>query len=778
MKQERLQEENTPKIWEWPVDLTTYERTPELRSSERAELERFIPHGEPRYVRYVRWFGEPSLALERLLRPLQDVLNVTRADKRVRRDTICTFLLEMDSRASAFWAWSHDEWVEILGNSVSSFHERHHTRNACRQHVLAIGYLLHCFSDFSALGPFNLAKLAEKVFGRELLARAHQRTQEELLRWGYGVSQARVHTLHVLCAAFLKVGSPYLEDLTYEALHAIREEPLPGYARAGTLRISRGLVHMGILDNPLPLGVRVDQHHFGSHYAIDDVPPPWTAWFQRWLNTSTLRQRKGVYYQLLQMGRWLAQTHPEVTSPAQWTRELAADYVAVVDRMTVGQWAKADKRFPEKIGQPVSARTKAWQLSSVRTFFQDCQEWNWIPRSFDPRRCLATPRSIRALITPDPRVIADDIRAKLLWAGLNLTYDDLPVSAYQPGSGRNKRDPWYPLEMVRAMVVAWLFAGLRSDEFRRLRVGCVRWQREEVRIPGVDEILSKDAICWLDVPAHKTGTAFTKAVDKVVGEAIVAWEQLRPSQPPAVDAKTGEVVHYLFSHRSTQIGITYLNTSLIPILCKKAGVPESDARGDITSHRARSTIASQLYNAKEPLSLFDLQEWLGHRLLSSTQHYAKKSPTKVAKAYEKAGYFERNMRTIEVLIDQDAIKSGAATEGAPWRFYDLGHGYCLYEFFDQCPHRMACAKCSFYVPKESSQAQLLEGRANLLRLLQEIPLSEEERAAVEDGIEAMEKLYEQLADVPTPAGPTPNQLLTGSQETQTIIPLEKVRRKR
>src|SRR5207253_3833237 len=135
----------------------------------------------------------------------------------------------------------------------------------------------------------------------------------------------------------------------------------------------------------------------------------------------------------------------------------------------------------------------------------------------------------------------------------------------------------------------------------------------------------------------------------------------------------------LFSYRAKQIGLGYLNDSLIPLLCRKAGIPEYDARGDITSHRARSTIASQLYNAKEPLSLFDLQEWLGHRLLSSTQYYAKKSPTKVAKAYEKAGYFERNIRTVKVLIDQDVIKSGAAANGIPWKFYDLGHGYCTYD---------------------------------------------------------------------------------------------------
>ena len=33
------------------------------------------------------------------------------------------------------------------------------------------------------------------------------------------------------------------------------------------------------------------------------------------------------------------------------------------------------------------------------------------------------------------------------------------------------------------------------------------------------------------------------------------------------------------------------------------------------------------------------------------------------------------IRAIEVLVDQDVVRSGrAATE--PWKFYDLGHGYC------------------------------------------------------------------------------------------------------
>ena len=90
-----------------------------------------------------------------------------------------------------------------------------------------------------------------------------------------------------------------------------------------------------------------------------------------------------------------------------------------------------------------------------------------------------------------------------------------------------------------------------------------------------------------------------------------------------------------------------------------------------------------------------------------------------------------------------------------------GHGYCTYDFFDQCPHRMACAKCSFYLPKDSTKAQLLEAKTNLLRLRQEIPLADAELSAVEDGLAAYEQLLKKLADIPTPAGPTPRQLTCG-----------------
>ena len=484
-----------------------------------------------------------------------------------------------------------------------------------------------------------------------------------------------------------------------------------------------------------------------------NVPTEWANLCKFWFDTSTLcfNSRRRSYYFLLNIGRWVGHEHPEATSPAQWTRALGADCVAMVSRMRSGDWTEATQSV-RNLGQPLAANSKAASLSIVRRFFRDLQEWETIPRRFDPLRTFATPKTIVAQIGPNPRVIADDVWAKLLWAGLNFTADDLPRMG---GYGRRvRRRTWHRFELVRAFVVTWLFAGLRINEITRLRLGCVRWQNVDVAIPRTQQTLPRDAVCLLEVPVNKTGKAFTKPVDRLVGESIGAWEKVRPPQSKLTDSKTGELVDFLFLEEMRRVSLRYLDSSIIPMLCRKARIPINDVRGRITSHRARSTIATQLFNAKEPMTLFELQEWLGHRLPSSTQRYVKITPTKLMKSYTDAGYFARNVRAIEVLIDQEKVRSGLRPEES-WKFYDLGHGYCTYDFFDQCPHRMACAKCSFYMPKGSTASALLEGKKNLLSMRQEIPLTDAEVAAVDDRVSALDSLLIRLANVPTPAGPTP-----------------------
>ncbi|MFJ2478544.1 tyrosine-type recombinase/integrase [Streptomyces sp. NPDC087659] len=608
------------------------------------------------------------------------------------------------------------------------------------------------------LGPFNRLALTWRVFGKELPDDSIQQITDVLGRWGYRIGRGEDQRLPtVLCQAFLLNHSPLLEDLTTDAFARLRKDSAWARWHTGSLHgIQRAVASLGHCDPP-----SLSKH--GSMPAIEGTAETWAAWVERWYATSTLtlKVRRTFRIIMAKAGRWLAEEHPEITEPSLWTRQICAAWVAKVDRLTVGEYVQREFGLSKRDGEPISPRTKAGYLTATRTFFRDCQEWEWIPRRFDPARALATPRSVHALIGPNPRVIADDMWAKLLWAGLNLEPEDLPA---------NSSGPCYPMELIRAVTLTWLFSGQRSDEIARLRVGCIRWQHDGAPIPGDSrDVLAKDAVCLLDVPTHKTGTAFTKPVDPLLGQAIEAWQAIRPDQPKMLDRKTSEHVDLLFAMRARRVAKTYINTTIIPSLCRKAGVPAADVRGNITSHRARSTIASQLYNAKEPMTLFELQAWLGHRSPETTQHYVKISPNKLVKAYSDAGYFERNVRTIEVLVDRDAVTSGAAADGKPWQYYDLGHGWCTYTFFEQCPHRMACAHCDFYTPKDSSKGQLLEAKENLQRMLASVPLSEEERAAVDDGQAALDKLLDQLADVPTPAGPTPREI--GAPASATLLPI-------
>jgi integrase len=735
-----------PLRWKWPIDLTRYDRTPTLTAAEQAALAALgweLRRGRCHDPQRSEW-----AAIERLVRPLDDArrsLSVPddRYHYRSTLDAVAIILHSCTITQQAFWAWSPTVWIEhVLTESHQAFRQAYPgwIDAAVRPYTVAIAYLLDCFAAFQLLGGFNRIALANRVFGAALVRQAVDPIMTTLREWGYQSAHHTDNFPGMVSALLLHNRSPHLANLTAAVLDRFRRDDVTCPRKSSAFYgVHRALAALGFVDPPrrtngLPTP------------AIEGMNVAWRDWVERWATTSPLtpKVRRTFRTILFKVGRWLAQQHPEVCEPAHWTRELCAAYIAQVERLRVGDYVQRRDALGARIGQPLSPRTKAGYIVAVRTFFHDCQEWEWLPCRFDPVRAFATPHSIRALIGPNPRVIADDIWAKLLWAGLNLEADDLPA---------NPAGQFYPLELVRALALVWLFAGLRSDEIARLRLGCVRWQRDQPEQP-----LAKDAVCLLDVPTHKTGTAFTKPVDPLVGQAIATWEAIRPAQPRLHDRRTGEQVHFLFCYRAKSIAKDYLNQVLIPTLCRKGGVPLEDARGRITSHRARATIASQLYNAKEPMTLFELQAWLGHRSAETTQHYAAITPTTLAKAYTDAGYFARNVRTIEVLIDREAVEQGAAANGTPWQYFDLGHGYCTYSFFEQCPHRMACARCDFYLPKDSTQSQLLEAKDNLQQMLAAIPLTDEERAAVEDGAGALDRLLDRLADVPTPTGPTPRQL--------------------
>lgn len=659
------------------LDLSRYDRTSALTPDEQLCLEDLVRRFSRGAHRSGCW---PSLArkrLSRLLLPLDAVIQRSEA-RAVGPATRHAFVTAMHQFRSSFWGWTHEEWMSMLSQCDPDI----------RHLAIASGYMLTNHRDLHVPFPgMSRQGLVWLIFGRGDVEQSVSQVRHQLQGWGYLAGKSHDGRLtNALYEVMLEAGSPDLDDFTSDHIEVVRGRAQDRNIKTVFSLIVHVLADRGLM---LPAGQQDTERDWAEHAAraCGDVPKDWASWAQRWFLTSTLtrRSRESVYYSLLKAGRWLAKCHPDYTEPASWTRAVAANWVASVDRMRVGEWAHAPStvRYEASLGKPLRPRTKDGHISALRTFFRDCQEWGWVPRQFDPSRALATPRAVTALIGPDPRVIDDDIWIKLMWAGLNLTVDDLPHAGHRQGGS-----PWYPLAMVRAVTLLWLFAGLRSNEIGRLRVGCIRMQPQGANHGGTPS--GDAAVCLLDVPAHKTGTSFTKPVDRIVGEAIQAWERIRPDQPALLDTRTGEMVNFLFTYRGMRLGRFHVNRVLIPRLCRKANVPTSDARGRITSHRARSTIATQLYNAKEPMTLFELQAWLGHRSPATTQHYARISPTTLSRAYADAGYFARNVRAIEVLVDREAVTTGAVASGTPWQYFDLGHGLPRYQI--SLPPSIACLR--------------------------------------------------------------------------------------
>jgi integrase len=505
--------------------------------------------------------------------------------RRAGRQAAAIVLQHCADTGRSWWGWTPWEWARLCGSSAREFIAAQPlpTEPSVRPFVVALAYLLGGFTDFHRLGTFNRLHLACLIFGEHAIEESLQQASELLDRWGYRDSTGVKHRLRgVFSRALLLNHSPRLDDLDTAAFVALRAHPATdGHQGSMLYALQRVVAALGHCDPP----VRTGYNHAPE---IDGTDPAWADWIERWHATSTLtpRVRATIRIQMAKTGRWLAAEHPEITEPGQWTRATCAEWVAAVDRLTVGDYVQRREGLAARAGAPIAPRTKQGILTATRVFFRDCQEWEWIPRRFDPNRALAVPRSVAALIGTNPRVIADEVWAKLLWAGLN------PAPADLPG---NSADTYYPMELICAVTLTWLFSGLRSNEISRLRVGCIRWQHDGLPIPGDSrDILAEDAVCLLDVPVHKTGTAFTKPVDPIVGQAIEAWQALRPEQPKRLDRKTAEHVNMLFSVGAQPVAKEYINHSIIPALCGKAGVPPptSAARSPATEPDPRSPASS------------------------------------------------------------------------------------------------------------------------------------------------------------------------------------------
>jgi len=457
---------------------------------------------------------------------------------------------------------------------------------------------------------------------------------------------------------------------------------------------------------------------------VEGIDPAWVHWCRRWRETSVLRPRscESLYSFILRCGLWLAEAHPEVREPADWTMETCASFIAAVGRMNVDDLQLGTERGIRKSvrsGEPMMPHSRANFIYSLRRFMIDYENWGWGRLRFSPARHLSTPDTPLFRRGVNPRVIDDPVWLKLIWASLNLRQEDLLTEIH------------YPLAMLQAMAVIWTHAGRRQNELMRLTAGCITLQADDIRQEDGNIILA-GTICYLSVPAGKTSKAFVKPISAVVKKYVDIWLSERPQEQAALtDERTGEKVRFLFQFRGKPVGRDVINRTVIPVLCARAGVPVEDSRGPITSHRGRASAVTALASVPQGMSLYELMQWSGHSTPQSTMHYIRIRPTQLAVSFVKA---DRVAHMMSVLIDHDLE---AVSLTGPATYYDLGDSFCTNPFWSSCPHRMACIGCDFNLPKESARGLLLESKASVKRYLEEVPLTADEQEIV---VNDMEKL--------------------------------------
>ena len=454
-------------------------------------------------------------------------------------------------------------------------------------------------------------------------------------------------------------------------------------------------------------------------------------------------------------GRWLKQHHPEVREPADWNEALAAEYVTYTCQALLGDLllpSNTRSLHFQNVPQQLSPRTIDGRLIFMRSFFSHLQRRTYTvsgkPRpklqlTWLPHEAFRTPDTILAACQPNPKDIAEDTWFKLIWAACTLTQDKLHA---------HSRNPQYPLAYYRASALIWVTAARRSDEIRRLNVGCVRreWvpeMRDEHGVP----IEPAEELCYLRIPTNKMRGEFYVPVPAYVADAIEVWESVRPpNQVTRLDRKTHKPTQNLFQYRNELMGEKFLNGSVIPLLCKLAGVSQTDVVGRITSHRARATTATWMH--KMGMAPADIGKLLGHTdPLRSLPWYLREDKHRLGRAYRKANPLERYVAAI--------LDTNAHARQEPCVFYYLSDGpdgrprMCGNPHFSRCIHQLQCIECEAFIDHE--QAEAIEKREGAIVISVPIPLPPQMVAELNEQDEAGSDAKLKLETLPPPTLPGP-----------------------
>jgi integrase len=754
-------------VWRMPVVPDDFDRRPltdeEWRALELGALRGFASHSKQA--------SAARTILARIDRPIAEVYHLRHQERNLRPLLDVQLLLrrEMHRRQKVFWDWSPTEWMETLCPSVTIFRERYRLQSTVRATILDSAYLLAGVTDLRPVGMGRSAfGSANAYFGACLVGQQCRRVQDVLVGKGYRDGPGSTSRLRwCLSLLFILNRSPFLEDLSPHLLIALNEDEQVGHRREACGRVTMALEDLHIL-SPRPKAPLVVADRFENSAMAHE----WYEWCMAWYKSAvdlTPRLRHAYTCTILTIGRWLHARFPDVCTPERWTEDLALRFRSDLCAWTIGQYAsdKARHILETKglLGAPLSAKGLVTYLTVLRRYFTDLSmrphavggaPARKIRLDFIPKEVFTAPIALqRAIDRTAPRDIDLRIWARLTMAAATLSAGDLPQGTR------------YPLSFYRALGLIWVTSARRPNEIARLRLECVRQDWEPTMLdedshPVAWQVVSDTArqdehgrqsarvprISYLHIPSGKTQGPFWIWIPDYVVDAINAWKQERPPQQHALlDWKDQEYVDYLFCLKESRVGSKFMNQSLIPTLCTKAGVDAEDAKGRITGHRGRSTRLTLL--RQNGVSLDDLAAYAGHTNTQTIRRYVAYNPIQLHRVIKDADDLSR---IIEGVVDMQA-----AAKGVPALRWFIGYDadgqpmYCGNQVYHTCPHRLDCAKCGMFIGGE--HARLLQEGEQTLPISSKVPMTPVEKCVVDGDVEGAEACRATLQRIPTPQAP-------------------------
>lgn len=741
--------------WHMPIIPESYpDRRPKITHGEKRLMKQYVSAAGTLSGLHAKSFID---RLARFEQPYVDTVRLISQSRNlsIGRRHLFTFMIQT---GLAFWAWPKEIWVEVIQTAP---------REVQAQGVrLWMTLLAYFFGGFLYVGAStSYGYIADIIFGKTRMDAEMSKLYAPLLGIGYdkefgGYSRFRWTTAFAL----LINRHPAPEALSASTLVKVYEL-VAQITNIGRIRGRRALMQLQlalcelhILDEP---AIVIPRREASPPLALlkddESVDPLWLAWIRAFCEQTPRysdRMLRHTCYHMLTAGRWLKKTHPEVKEPTQWDESLAWEYVAYTCQALRGDQAlPSNTRYVQFRTSPQQLKPAAIRarLYTTRAFFSQLQRQAYTvlgqqyPRvqfTWQPQEVLKLPDDVRAALQPNPRDIAEDAWFKLIWAACTLSKEHL----------RAARMSIYPLAYYRAASLIWVTAARRSDEIRRLQLGCVR--REWVpamRDEQGDPIEPEAELAYIRIPTNKFKGEFFIPVPSYVADAIEVWESVRPpNQKTLIDRKTRKPTHYLFQYRNELMGRNFLNESVIPLLCKLAGVSQIDVVGRITSHRARATTATWMY--KMGIAPADIGKLLGHTdPLRSLPWYLREDKHRLGRAYRKANPLERYVAAI--------LDTNAHARQEPCVFYYLADGsdgrprMCGNPHFSRCIHQLQCIECEAFIDHE--QAEAIERREGAIVISVPIPLPPQMVAELNEQDEAGGDAKPKLETLPPPVLPGP-----------------------